>query len=235
MVANTDFALSEHVPIVFIQTSDPDVYEPMLRETAKVNKIYCKRHGLEYQEYVGLKRGYFPWHACFNRIILLKELIDAAYAGWAFYVDADAYVFDLSFDIRRLVTEIGKPVIMAPGGLTGFYWDVNDGVFLIDLRDATARELVLAWHADFMNTPDEVLQTAATWNSIPSDQPRLQRLLREDERFGQCLGHAPREVLNDQRASFLRQVLRSNSPTFEERLAQVKTDTAVVLSDCLES
>ena len=78
--------------IVLLQTSDAHVYAQMLQETARVNKVYCTRHGLEYQGFIGIKRGFHSWQATFNRISLLVELQQAGDTGWVIYLDADAYV-----------------------------------------------------------------------------------------------------------------------------------------------
>ena len=61
--------------IIALQTAAGADYEAMLRETEKVTRLYCSRHRIEYRQFVGIKRGYFPWHACFNRIVMLKELL----------------------------------------------------------------------------------------------------------------------------------------------------------------
>jgi hypothetical protein len=119
-------------PIKMLQSADADKYADMLRTTARVNQLYCHRHNIEYASFIGIKRGFYPWHACFNRIMLLNELIDHGYRGWIFYLDADAFVFDLDYDVRKLVSN-EFAMVAAPGGLTGQKWDINDGVFLINV------------------------------------------------------------------------------------------------------
>ena len=52
--------------IIALQTAAGADYEAMLRETEKVARLYCSRHQIEYRQFVGVKRGYFPWHACFQ-------------------------------------------------------------------------------------------------------------------------------------------------------------------------
>jgi tRNA (mo5U34)-methyltransferase len=215
--------------IVLLQTADAEQYLPLLEATAAVNRLYCERQNIKYSHFIGVKRGFFPWQACFNRIILLKEMIEEGFTCWVFYLDADAFVVDLSFDLRSLISDIAKPIIMAPGGLSGQPWDVNDGVFVIDLSNDTARDLILAWHSDFMSTSDEALLAAPEWHMVESDQPRLQRILRENECFGSCVGMADRYLLNDHKSSFVRQILRSNAATWQERLMRVRKETADVL------
>ena len=191
----------------------------MLRATAAVNRAYCRRHRIEYRQFIGVKRGFFPWHATFNRIILLQEMLAAGFTGWLFYLDADAYVVDLSFDVRRLIADIGKPIIMAPGGRTGEKWDVNVGVFLADLGSEIARDLMLAWHADFMMVSEESLRTMHNWpaDDLGADQPRMHSILQKSQRFQDAIGLADRYILNDRSASFVRQILRAYPGGWEER------------------
>lgn len=216
--------------IVSLQTADLDRYFPLLMITAEVNKLYCKLHNFEYRQFIGIKRGYFPWHATFNRIVMLKEMIDTGFRGWVFYLDADAYIVELSYKIQTIINEVSKPVIMAPGGLSGAYWDVNSGVFLINLGEQISRDLALAWHADFMSTSDVQLRGAPEWRMVPSDQERLQRILREDQRFSDCVGRANRKIFNDRSGSFIRQALRADSNSWEERLSKVRKETSAVLN-----
>jgi hypothetical protein len=217
--------------IALLQTADAEQYLPMLEATTVVNQIYCARHHVSYSQFIGIKRGFHPWHACFNRILLIKEMIDSGFNGWLFYLDADAFVADLSYDVRYLISEIAKPIIMAPGGLTGEHWDVNDGVMLIDLANESARDLVLAWHRDFMAISEETLRTHARWDgSLEGDQERLHRILQEKEHFKNCIGMADRYLFNDHKGSFVRQILRSNAVTWEERLVRVRKETADILN-----
>jgi hypothetical protein len=215
--------------IVLMQTSDAKRYLPILQATAAVNQTYCARHNISYSQFVGIKRGFHPWHACFNRILLIKEMIDSGFKGWVFYLDADAFVADPSYDVRHLISNIAKPIIMAPGGLTGELWDVNSGVFLVDLDNEIGRDLIMAWHADFMTTSEDVLRTAAEWEDVDSDQPRLHGILQRVDRFRSSLGIAHRQVLNDSEATFVRQILRCHPGTWEDRLAEIRKETASVL------
>src|SRR5262245_6485291 len=192
--------------IILLQTADAHRYLPMLQATAAVNQVYCARHNIGYSQFLGIKRGFYPWQACFNRVMIIREMIAAGYCGWVFYLDADAFVADLSFDSRHLISEIAKPLIMAPGGLTGEPWDVNTGVFLVDLNDETARELMLAWHSDIMSETDHALRESPEWEMIAGDQSRLHIILQGSERFRSCLGMADRYLFNDHKGSFVRQI-----------------------------
>lgn len=217
--------------IIAVQTAAGEAYEAMLRETGKVTQLYCSRHGIEYREFVGIKRGHFPWHACFNRIVILKELIDSGYAGWVFYLDADAFVVDLEFDVRQLIAANPGVMLISPGGLTGLRWDVNDGVFLINLGSSSGRRIATLWHEDFMRTTDAELEAAPEWQMVPSDQPRLHRILRENEGLLSEVAHVPREIFNNEKASFVRQILRSNASTMEDRLETIRQQVAGIIKE----
>src|SRR5258708_2102608 len=88
-------AEEDDMDIVCLQTADPDIYYDLLYQTSKTVRLYCNRHGIRYESYIGIKRGYFAWHATFNRIFLIKELLDSGFRGWICYIDADAYVANL--------------------------------------------------------------------------------------------------------------------------------------------
>lgn len=211
------------------QTADDKNYAHMLSITAECNSRYFKAIDVEFETFVGLKRGYFPWHACFNRIMYLKEQMDAGYDGWIFYLDADAFVYDHQFDINGLISEATGDVIFAPGGLTGHQWDVNDGVFLINLGSKQARRLAQAWYDSFMATTEEQLQGASDWQMVPSDQPRLHRILQDNPDILERVQIVPRELLNDEKASFVRQILRANAETFDQRVENIRRQVNDVL------
>lgn len=215
--------------IKVFQTCDTENYRELLEISVRSSKVYCQKFGIKFESFMGIKRGYFPWHACFNRIIYLKEQLDQGFSGWIFYLDADVCIFDHSLDVRELLAAYDGDYLFAPGGLTGEKWDVNDGVFLINLGSDAGRRLVAAWYDNFMATPDDALRQAADWESVPSDQPRLHDILRDNPDFLARLALLPREVFNNEYASFVRQVLRSNVATMEERVARLRADVEEAL------
>lgn len=218
--------------VLLIQSADPLVYADMLAETSRANRAFAARHGFGYQAFVGLRRGYFAWHACFNRILMLRDLMLCGFEGWVFYLDADAYVYDPSFDLRGLLARAGDAaMVMSPGADTGLAWDVNDGVFLIRLGHPLAREIVELWFHNFMWTTDEELRHAAEWESVPSDQPRLQRILGEHPHLARSLYMVERETLNHYTSSFVRQVLRGHGLSMETRLAMIRRDLGACLQE----
>lgn len=217
--------------VKMFQTADADNYAAMIAATAHGNGLYCQRHNIEFEQFLGIKRGYHPWHACFNRIVYLKEQVDAGYDGWIFYVDADAYVHDHSVDVRDMIAlgDCEGDYYFAPGGETGKRWDVNDGVFFINLGAPAARELTRRWYDHFMGTSDEALREATEWNMVPSDQARLHDILDRTPELLDRLVMLPREVFNNEKASFVRQVLRANAETLEQRVARLEAGVAEAL------
>ncbi len=217
--------------IKVFQTADEEKYGDLLKISSGCNKKYCDYHKIQFETFVGIKRGFHAWHACFNRIVYLKEQIDAGFDGWVFYLDADAYVFEHKLDVRDVINSYQGDFIFSPGGLTGNKWDVNDGIFLINLGSIAGRELAVAWYDNFMSTSDADLESANDWQMVPSDQPRLHHILKTNSHLLEKLAIVPREIFNNESASFARQVLRANASNMEERIAKLREGVRGALSD----
>lgn len=208
-----------------LQTSDPEAYVRLLGCSRSINEYYALKNGIQYQSYIGIRRGYFPWHACFNRVFMIHDLMKCGYDGWVFYLDADAYIADVEFDIRTYLVEHNNlAIIMAPGGLTGENWDVNDGVFLLNLGHDRAREIVCLWHASLFHTTDDELRDAAQWEDVPNDQGRLQDLLRQRPDLADVIYIEDRKFFNDYQSSFVRQIFRSEDLTLDDRIAMISAE-----------
>lgn len=212
--------------IKLFQTAVGDAYVEMLGISSEANRQYCDRHGIELETFVGIKRGYFPWQSTFNRIVYLHDQLEAGYRGWIFYLDADAFVYNHAFDVSDLIARQQGDFYFAPGGLTGERWDVNAGVFLINLGSDAGRALIEAWYTHFMSTPEEAMRDAPDWGMVADDQERLHDILRHRTELSGRLAMVPRKFFNDEHASFVRQVLRSNAETMEERIEKLKAGVA---------
>ena len=103
--------------VVVMQTCDGPNYYPLLEQGRRANEAFALRNGYRYECFIGIKRGYFPWHACFNRIIMLRDLVRSGYRGWVFYLDADAYVFDQQFNLPQYLDQ--QPVTVTYCGRGG--------------------------------------------------------------------------------------------------------------------
>ncbi len=196
----------------------------MLAVSSRSVRRYCEIHGYEYRTFIGIKRGCLPWHATYNRIILLKELLDEGYRGWAVYLDADAYIHDASIAMSSITRSATRPLIIERGSFEGL-WDVNAGVFLLNLGHRKGRELARAWHRAFMEISGEALAAAADW-TLPHDQELLQRLLRED--MNDAAQRPPPDMLNYD-GRLVRQALRADG-SFEERLALITREVEAMLA-----
>lgn len=65
---------------------------------------------------------------------MLADLARDGYRGWVVYLDADAFVADLAFDLRSYFQENEVFVLMG-GPAAPASWAINAGVFSIDLSD----------------------------------------------------------------------------------------------------
>ncbi|HRF09387.1 MAG TPA: hypothetical protein PL193_12210 [Xanthobacteraceae bacterium] len=211
---------------LFLQTSDAERYAPMLAVSSRSVRRYCEMHGHEYRVFVGIKRGCLPWHATFNRIILLQELLDEGFRGWVVYLDADAYIHDASIAVASIARSATRPLIIERGSFEGL-WDVNAGVFLLNLGDRKGRDLARAWHRSFMEISDEALAAAKNWIEVPNDQELLQRLIR-DEGMMDAVERPPSAMLN-YNGRFVRQALRADG-SFEDRLALITREVDAMLA-----
>jgi len=205
--------------IIVLQTADAERYAPMLAITATNVREYCRRHDLGYESFLGVKRGFHPWQATFNRIPMLAELLDRGFTGWALYLDADAYIQDLDFDLAAyLADKTDRAAIFATSGVTGEHWDVNAGVALLNLGHPLGRALIEQWAAGFAAHSDDDLRAGSEWFGAGNDQDILQTILRHDRAIADAVLVEQMAFMNGPHASFIRQHLRTLSPTFEARL-----------------
>ena len=211
--------------ILFLQTADPFRYYDMLQATAPTVIEYCRRHDFAYESYVGIRRGWWQWQATYNRIPMLADLLARGFAGWAIYLDADAYINDLDFDLAGyLAAHRDRPAIFATSGVSGEAWDVNAGVALINFGHAEGRRLVELWAARFAAIPDDELKVAEKWRHGDNDQDLLQAILREDRRLGDAVLIESMDLLNSRHAGFIRQHLRAQTGDMVERVRSIAAE-----------
>jgi len=216
--------------ILLLQTSDADRYAPMLAVTATNVREYCRRHGYGYESFVGIKRGVHPWQATFNRIPMFVELVERGFTGWAVYLDADAYIQDLDFDLAAYLADKGdRAAIFATSGVTGEHWDVNAGVALINLGHPLGRALVERWAKGFDAHDDARLRAASEWMDEGNDQDLLHGILRESGPIADAVLIEPMSFLNGPDSSFIRQHLRASAATLQERMDGLATAVAATL------
>jgi hypothetical protein len=217
--------------IVFLQTADPVRYKRMMDATARTVIEYCRRHGCAYENYVGVKRGYYPWHATFNRMFQLHELVSRGFRGWAVYLDADAYVHDLDFDLAAYLRQRShRAGIMTtiPGQPNP--WCINAGILLFNLGQELGRELAQRWLDRYLSIDDVRLRAMEVWDDGDSDQSMLFELLQDNLHLREAVEYDDGRVFNAHDAQFLRQLLRSLSPDFETRTRELEALTDSIVS-----
>jgi hypothetical protein len=220
--------------IMMLQTACGKVYGEMLEASSLVNRLYCESQNIEYRVFKGLKRGYFEWQSTFNRIMMLDELIDEGYRGWVLYVDADAYVRDHKFSIHEYLSHLPDAIafVAAPGANTA-KWDLNAGVFLVNLGTDSGRCIVQRWKQLFGSlVPDRHLQAVPEpWgclpngDRIPNDQSILHKLFQEDEALLDAL-QIERSLLNYSHGRFIVQFIRAHHASADERMLKLKRGCA---------
>jgi hypothetical protein len=212
--------------IVMFQSADADNYFPMLRSTSVPNRAFCQRHGIRYTVLYGILRGYHPWHAAYNRILLLDRMIALGFRGWFMHVDSDAYVAETGFDIRAYLASLGETSFVFAAGARAEPWDVNDGVFLANCAHPDTIEVSRLWLEILQTIGPDRLRDSPQWyaNGLPGDQALLHAVLRRDPALTQAIWREHPSFFNGPRASFIRQVMRSAERDPHQRLDRIVLD-----------
>jgi len=220
--------------ILFYQTAAGPVYERMLDATEALHRAYCARNRLDYVAFKGVRRGFHPWQATFNRVEMVGDLLAADFRGWFVYLDADAVVRQPAFDLRRyLGKRAGAALIAAPGGPE--HWNINAGILFLNLGHELGREMARRWHGAVHSvvTQEMLRESAAPWQPLPDgrefpdDQHLLQMALMRDKTLSDALLVDESGAINLGSGRFIRQFMRAiGSP--EERLAMLHDSVAEV-------
>jgi hypothetical protein len=210
-------------------TSDAERYFDMLQVTLRANRAFCLRHGVRLEAFVGIRRGIHPWHATFNRIAWLRDLLDEGYRGWAIYLDADAFVADIGFDLRAWLARHDAAAMIHPPGSGKGRWDINAGVFLWNLGREEAREAARRWIAAFDAIGDAELAADADWSRVPDDQKLLHIVLREDAALQDALHMDDGGLLGYQQSRWIKQYVRNAVHTPQQRLVRIAREVELAL------
>lgn len=220
----------ESAPAILLQTADPFVYFDVLVASSRANRAFCERHGIAYTAFVGIKRGFHPWQATFNRILLLQEYMEQGYRGWVLYLDADALVAALDWDIRAYLAEkADRAAVLTPGDEGAPDWAVNAGVGFFNLAHPSCRALIAAWGAAFAKLDDTTLRAAGRWDLVANDQDMLQAILRADPALRASVFLESPGRINSRQASLIRQVLRAQEPSMPARIRAIEAEAAAAL------
>lgn len=126
--------------LIILQSCDRH-YESMLAITSAVNSAYANRHHYSYRQFVG-NLSPIPCTANFNRYYLAKDEILRNTFDWAFWIDADALVVDHQITLSSIIDRTPDKMLIACRGGMKSDFDVNAGVFLLNLRHEKTLELV---------------------------------------------------------------------------------------------
>jgi hypothetical protein len=221
--------------VTLVQTSDAIFYYPMLVETARTVRAFCARNGFAYEQYVGIKRGHMPWQATYNRVYILKEMLDRGMQGWVLYLDADAFIQDLDFDLGRYLAERSKVgAIFAGYSTCDTAYDINAGGFAINLSHPVGKSIILDWYRSVADVPSEIFEGAVHWeHDLANDQHLLWQILKryveELDLSGDIIfERANRSYVNN--GPFIVQLLRSFYDSYAERLVALKKRVNEVLA-----
>jgi hypothetical protein len=211
------------------QTADAEAYFPMLAATLPANRAFCLRHGIRLDAFIGIRRGCFPWHAAFNRLGFLRDRLAEGFRGWAIYLDADAFVADLRFDIAGYLRGHAGTAMIGPPGAGGGAWDVNSGIFLWNFAHEATRVAAARWVAAFDAIPDLALATAPNWDDVDNDQLLLHRVLQQDPALAAAVHMESDDLLGYQHSRFIKQFVRNAIHTPDQRLVRIARQVALTL------
>ena len=220
--------------LTILQTSDAFKYSRMLRATSQTAIEYARRHGFSYESFIGVKRGFHNAQAAFNRIFMLDELIERGWRGWALHMDADAYVYDLDFELRGyLANKADQSAIMATIPDQPVPWSINSGVLFFNLGHPQGVALVKEWKRRFMAVPDETLRDlTSVWDDI-NDQIMLYSSLHENEALRTSVYFEDAKLFNHVQGRFIRQFLNSLDNNIETRTEKIEIAVRDVLRKAL--
>ncbi len=216
--------------IRMLQTTDPFRYHALFEITSTVNRVFCERQEIEYVGYIGIRIGRFPWHATFNRIPLLHDLLKDEYRGWIIYVDADAYVADLDFNIRHFLAEReDRAILGAPGGTAP--WNINAGILFINFGQPAARRIVEKWYERLLSEVgvDRLNDAVTPWEAgLKDDQVLLHEVLQAEPELSTALERLPASLFGLHDSTVFRQLLRAFG-TLEDRVREARDSVCRIL------
>ncbi len=209
--------------IKFLQTSDPQKYAALLDVAAPSTRAFCALHGHEYEAYIGMKRGRYPWHATFNRIDLLNEALDAGLDGWIVYLDADSFVVDLKFDLAAYLQQHENAPLIARAVIPekAPTWNINAGVLIFNMRHPLTARLIKTWKRLFDFWVALGLLRVPPRFAPVNDQILLHWTLRLNPSLIRAIRFEHPDFINGSHSSFIVQFLRSDVTDFDLRISLI--------------
>ena len=229
--------------IKFLQTADAIKYARMLAVSAPSTRAFCAAHGFAYEAFVGLKHGWHPWHATYNRIAMLNEALDAGFEGWLVYLDADAFVVDLHFDLPGYLRGFADKAMIVRPSVPGqqMTWRINAGVLVFNTHHRVAVDIIRWWGRLFRASRLAGQLALPPHLSLVDDQKLLQGLLWSRAAMRRHVHYEDPALINSGHASFIAQYLLSDVPDFDLRVAMIAAkvasvfEAANVVQPCLSS
>ena len=223
--------------IRFLQTADPLIYRRMLAASSAATKAFCERHGFEYEAFVGLKRGWHPAHATFNRIDMLHEQVRSGFRGWLVYLDADAYIADLDFDLAAYLAphERTSAIARAVFHDQAPTWHVNAGVLLINTATPGGVALIERWKRllDCLSASLLLYLPPRLW--VTNDQQLLHLLLWRSASIRERMHFESPDLINSACARFIAQLLRADRVDLDTRVREIEAAVQAALAQSLSS
>jgi hypothetical protein len=209
--------------VKFLQTADPIKYSRLLDVSAPSTRAFCAIHDYEYEAFVGIKRGRHPWHATFNRINLLNEALEAGFGGWIVYLDADAFVVDLKFDLTAYLQQHANAPLIARAVIPekAPTWNINAGVLIFNMQHPQTAWLIRTWKRSF-----DLWRRAGLLRLPPrlapiNDQILLHWALRVNPSLVRAMRFEHPDFINGTLSSFIVQFLRADVKDFNQRISLI--------------
>jgi hypothetical protein len=223
--------------IMFLQTADDLVYREILDASARANIAFCRRHNIVYESYCGVKAGASPWMATYNRIFMLNEVLDRGFAGWAIFIDADAFIADMDFDFRRYLAQNAAYCLIGTTGGSATPWDINAGVLFINLGDPEGHVFVREWQKQFYDkVPQSYLaDESSVWDEYPNDQTLMYEVLKSNPRLLIKTKREDSANYNYVDGRVIRQALRASFRDLRSRTNWVREQVGMVLGSAAAS
>lgn len=159
---------------LIFQTSDLHFYSNLLKVTSEINSAVCDYWGVDYMYFEGIKEGNNSVHAVFNRIYLLKTLLEGGEYDWVLQLDADAFLWNFEKeDIFQKVLfsrNLQNKALVFCGGPN--FHQVNSGVGFYNLRHPMTKKLL-----DILLSQIQAIAGKGDIMAFGDDQDILQNVL----------------------------------------------------------
>lgn len=195
----------------------------MLDVTSASVRAFCAPRGYEYESFRGLKVGRRPQDATYNRIALLNESLDAGFNGWLVFLDTDAFIVDLAFDLDAYLKAHEDRALVLRPSIPGARdaWRVNVGVLFVNARHPFAVRAVRAW-ARLLRLAQTAGQLALPPRfALVDDQKLFQFHMMLNPALRRATHYEDPLLINGAEARFIAHYLLSDVPDLDMRVAMI--------------